>query len=359
MRWSILAAAVLSSALAIPLLADEVQFKNGDKITGTIESMEGGKMVIKSKVAGKITVDMKDVKTFATDAPISIRLKDSKTTITQKVAASQPGEVALAPGGPLAPQAVPLAGINYLNFKEDWTGTITASGALSRGNTESENLNLAIHMLRRTENDRITVDAGYLYGRQRITTATATGTTSIVSETQNDWFIGGQYDYYFNEIDKRLYAYANAKLERDTISGISVRLTPGGGIGYELFDRPDLHFHPEGGLSLLYRDFTHDGGTEETVALRLAYHYDRKLADKVFFIHNFEYFPGLDSIGDYYFDTDAGIRATLTDKMFVEFKVQEQYESEPAPLTPIPHIKLHPHKGHNDTQFMLGVGWNF
>ena len=44
----------------------------------------------------------------------------------------------------------------------------------------------------------------------------------------------------------------------------------------------------------------------------------------------------------------AGIRTTLTDKMFAEFKVQEQYDQRPAPG-----------KGKNDTQFILGVGWNF
>ena len=171
MRWSILAAAVVSSALAVPSFADEVVFKNGDHITGKIESMEGGKMVITSKVAGKITVDIKDIKTFSSDGPVAIQLNDG-TTVNQKVDAAADGQVALAPGGNLAPQNLPLANVKYVNFSEDWTGSITASGEYVRGNTESERLDLAIHMARRTEKDRITVDAGYLYGRDRFTTST-------------------------------------------------------------------------------------------------------------------------------------------------------------------------------------------
>ena len=140
----------------------------------------------------------------------------------------------------------------------------------------------------------------------------------------------------------------NGKVERDIIAGISLRVTPGGGVGYDFFDRPDFHLHGEGGISWLYRDYTHGGGTQETVAARLAYHIDKKINDKVTLFHDFEYFPGLDSINDYYFDTDAGVRVTLTEKMFAEFKIQEQYDQRPAPG-----------KGHNDTQFILGVGWNF
>ena len=67
---------------------------------------------------------------------------------------------------------------------------------------------------------------------------------------------------------------------------------------------------------------------------------------KVF--HDFEYLPGLDSINNYFFDTDAGIRADITEKMFTEFKVQYQYDSRPAPG-----------RGSNDIRYILGVGWSF
>src|SRR5258708_5550433 len=102
MRWSLVAVALTAAAMASSSSADEVIFKNGDRLTGTIESREGGKLVIKTAVAGKVTVDVKDVKTMASDRPISLKLKDG-TVVHQKVDAGPDGQVALAPGGALQP----------------------------------------------------------------------------------------------------------------------------------------------------------------------------------------------------------------------------------------------------------------
>jgi putative salt-induced outer membrane protein YdiY len=306
--------------------------------------MEGGKMVFKSDKAGKVTVDMKDLKTFSSTGPISIKLNDG-TVVHAKIDAGPDGQIGVAPGGALQGQNLPVASIKTVNFKEDWTGTITAGGELARGNTDTDTLNLAFNLVRRTERDRFTIDGGFLYGRQRTETTVAGVTTSSKSETANDWFIAAKYDYFFNP---KLYGYINGRLERDLIAGISLRVTPGAGLGYQWADDPDFHFRTEGGISYLYRSYTHDGGTAESVAVRLAYHIDKKLNDKVSVFHNLEYFPGLDSINDYFFLTDAGIRASMTEKMFAEFKIQEQYDSQPAPG-----------KGHNDTRFILGVGINF
>lgn len=338
MRSCFLAALMGALAAGAGARADEVTFKNGDHLTGKIENVEGGKLILTSKVAGKVTVDLKDVKTFSSDGTIAIKLSDG-TVINQKVSAGPDGTIALAPGGALAPQNVPVANIKYINFSDKWTGSITAGGALTRGNTSTETLNLAVDMVRRTENDRFTIDAGFLYGRQKDQSTKAT------TETENDWFIGGKYDYFFTP---QLYGYANARVERDLIAGVSLRLTPGGGVGYQWIDQPDFHLQTEGGISWLYREYTHNGGTSETVAARAAYHVDKKLSPGVAVFHNFEYYPGLDTINDYFFDTDAGIRADLTDKMFTEFKAIEKYDSQPAPG-----------KGHNDTQFVLSVGLNF
>ena len=50
------AAAALLVCLAAAASADEVRFKNGDRLTGKITSAEGGKLKITSKVAGDVTV---------------------------------------------------------------------------------------------------------------------------------------------------------------------------------------------------------------------------------------------------------------------------------------------------------------
>src|ERR1700744_692397 len=49
--------------------ADEVIFKNGDRITGKIDVYDGTKLVMKSGPAAKVEIDLKTVKTFSTDGP--------------------------------------------------------------------------------------------------------------------------------------------------------------------------------------------------------------------------------------------------------------------------------------------------
>ena len=82
-------------ALAIAVMpglvahADEVVFKNGDRVTGTIKSTAGGKLTIDTKVAGVITVDLGDVQSFSTDTPVQLKLKD-KTVMRDQIKSNQP-----------------------------------------------------------------------------------------------------------------------------------------------------------------------------------------------------------------------------------------------------------------------------
>ncbi|HEX4796379.1 MAG TPA: DUF481 domain-containing protein [Humisphaera sp.] len=318
-------------------LADQIVFKNGDRLTGKIVSMDGGKLVVKSAVAGAVTVDLKDVSTFSTDGPIEIHLNDG-TVLKQPVAVDKEGTIS-AGGADMKPETISLGAVKSINPPNGtWTGSVTVGGSFARGNTDSDSINASAHVVRRGENDRITADAGYFWSREHVPGV------SGKHETENNWFISPKYDYFFQP---KLYGYANARIERDLIAKLSLLFSPGVGVGYQWVEKPDFHFNTEGGLSWLYRDFSNDG-TTESAALRLAYHIDKKLNDKVTVFHDLEYLPGLDSINNYFFDTDAGIRTTLTEKMFAEIKLDFKYNSIPAPG-----------QQNSDTRFLVGVGWNF
>ena len=73
--------------------ADVVALKNGDRVTGVIESLAEGKLHMKSDTMGEIAIDLANVMTFSTDEPIELVFKDG-TVIHQKVAAAQEGTVA-------------------------------------------------------------------------------------------------------------------------------------------------------------------------------------------------------------------------------------------------------------------------
>jgi len=338
MNRAIVVASMVCFCLTSLALSDEIQFINGDRLTGKIKSAADGKMVISTDVAGDVTVDMAKVKTFTTTEPIEIHVGE-KNVIKTTVAAGPQGSVQAAGGGGMAGGAVAIKDIKTINPPPvKWTGAVAANGLMTRGNSNTENLGITVDATRRAEIDRITFSAAYLYGRQK------DPDTNVRSTTTDNWFLFGKYDYFFS---KKFYGFLSARVERDRIAELKLRFTPAGGVGYQWIEKPDMNFLTEAGLAWVYEDFE-NADSADHFALRLAYHFDRKFNDKVNFFHNLEYLPSIEDISDFNFNTDAGVRVTMTKNMFTEFKVEWKHDNEPAPGA-----------AENDLRYLLGVGWAF
>ena len=346
-RWSTLAAlaAVVAGLGAAAARADEVLFNNGDRLSGTVLSAEGGKLKIKTKVAGEVTVDLKDVKTFTTDAPVEVRTKGGGVITGRAAASRAPGAVRLpaadgaaAPGGAAA-REVPLAEVKHINLDQAWTGAVIAGAQFARGNTYADQANVSFDAVRRTADDRLTLNAAYNFGRQR-DTDTGDKETSI-----DNWFAAAKYDYFFTE---RFYGYGSFRYEKDRIAELDRRAVPSLGVGYLWADEADFKFDTEAGLAFVHEKFE-SGDTNDALSLRLAYHVKKDLwDDKVSLFHNLEYFPSLERIDDFLVITDAGVRAALTERLFAEYKIEYRYDATPAEGL-----------DKNDYRHVVGVGWKF
>jgi len=337
LRKLILAFVALAAACTVAR-ADEVVFNNGDKLTGKIVSADGAKLIIETTVAGKVTVDLSNVKTFSTDGPVELRLKDGSTLKDSIGPGEADGAVATKGSGNVAAQPLPIANIAKINPQENWTGSIVAGALITRGNSNTDNVNVSIDAVRRREDDRMTASAAYLYGKQE------DPSTGDDSTTVDNWFLLGKYDYFLSE---KTYLYALGRVERDRIANLDLRVSPSVGVGYQWIERPDFNFSTEAGVGWVYEDYE-TGDSEDHFAGRLAYHVDKKLNDKVSVFHNLEYLPSLEDIEDFNLNTDLGIKASMTERMFTQFKVEWKYDAEPAPGAE-----------KNDLRYILGVGWDF
>src|SRR3954471_4765882 len=327
-----MAALVLCAATAA--LGDEVRMKNGDRLTGKVTEASGGKLKVSSAAAGDVTIDLKDVDTFSTDEPVEVRLKDGRILRERLQASETTGVVTAADGTP-----VTFADVKSISSKgAHWTGALVVGGLITRGNSDTESLNASIEATRRGDFDRISATAGYIYSRQK------DPDTGNKSTTADNWFAAGKYDYFFSE---KVYGFASLRAEHDTIAALDLRLTPSVGVGYQWLERPDINFNTEAGLAWVYEDYA-SGGSDNHIAARLAYHFNKKFNDKVAFLHNLEYLPSLEDLSDFNLNADAGIRATLTKTMFAEFKFEWRYDATPAPDA-----------SNNDLRYLLGVGWTF
>jgi putative salt-induced outer membrane protein YdiY len=320
-------------------LADEIQFKNGDRLSGKIDRLEDGKLVITTAVAGEVKVSLADVKTFSTEGPIEIHLADGNV-INQKIVSAEAGKIATAPGAAIQGKDIPLEQIKKVNpVKVKWTGDLSAGLLLTRGDSYSDNFSLALNAMRRGEDDRITFGAAYLYGKTR---SPDTGEKSV---TTDNWFAQLKYDYFFAP---KWYGYGQARVEKDRIAELDLRLMAGAGVGYQWIERETLNFSTEAGLTWLFEDYSNATPKSDTIAVRLAYHVDHKLNENVALFHNLQYFPSLEDLSDYFITTDAGVRAGLTKSMFAEFKVELNYDSTPAEGATTSNLR-----------WIINVGWAF
>jgi putative salt-induced outer membrane protein len=321
-------------ALTLPAKADEVLFNNGDKITGTVLSSDGTKLKLKSAVAGEISVDLKDVKSVTTDTPVQMRLKDKSIVRRNLAPATQPHAVT-ADG-----RTIGFDDIKRINTKQEWTGSILANGSLARGNTHTEDLGIAADAtLRRDDewhDDRFNLAAAYNFGKQKV--------NGVNTTSADNWFAQAKYDKFLTD---KLYAYAMMRYDHDRLAFLNYRLAPGIGLGYQWIESPDFNLSTEAGVSYVYEDYSNDGN-QDRVALRLAYHIDKKLNESVSVFHNLEWLPAFNDPADYNLNADAGIKAKLTGSLFSELKAVYQRDSTPAPGAE-----------KNDIRFILGVGWQF
>jgi len=94
--------------------------------------------------------------------------------------------------------------------------------------------------------------------------------------------------------------------------------------------------------------YTDPDETRSYAAARLAYHLDKTFNSHVKGFHNLEFIPDIEEIQAVLVDTDVGLRAAMTERMFVEAKAQMAYNSQPAD-----------NREKKDLRYTLGVGWTF
>lgn len=338
------ALALLGLAAAGRAAADEIFFKNGDRLTGEIVTMEGGKMKFKSKTLGELTVPMSELEAFKSDGELDLRLGDG-TAARARVEDGATGEVRVAPGTP-GERKIPPQAIRAINPGGGWSGQVLFGGQLARGNTDTESASFNADVERKTDIDRWTAGGTYLFGRQK-----DQDTGEKVTTTDN-WNVRTKYDYFINP---QWYAYGNVKVESDEIARLRLRVTPGAGMGYQWTDAPEFKFSTEAGLTYVYERFDpseepEDGFRDrrEYLGGRLAYKMEGQAVENVNWFHNVEYLPSFMDLNDYMVNADLGLRVAMTGSLFLEYKFTFSYDAQPAPGA-----------GNTDLRHLLSIGVRF
>jgi putative salt-induced outer membrane protein YdiY len=248
-------ALILLLAVASAAFGDEVTVKNGDQLNGKIVKSDGKTLVLHTDFAGDLTIDLAKITHIKTDQELHITTKEKKTVVGTVTANDGTFQVATKAG------SVEVAVANIVTIRNDaeqaayekslhpgllhgWNGGANAGFSLAEGNSETENLALAVNLVHPTEKDKITVYVSSVYTNNGLVSP------SVVANLVQ---AGLEYDY---NLGPRLFANATATFISNALQDLDLRSIYGGGLGVHAIKSSKTTLDLIGGLNYTHETYS-------------------------------------------------------------------------------------------------------
>lgn len=297
--------------------ADEVLLKNGDRLTGKVTKVQGGKVYLESKSLGKVTLRVAEVEKATLDTPMVFSLKDGSRVEARVLTAEAP-KARSGPAEGLAIGFVELKdegdGVGKLN------GTLTASYSGVVSNTETQHLRADAKLWTRFEGGRLDFDGYYQY-------ATEKKKDQDRSITENRWELGAQYS---RDLSNQMYVYGNARYSRDPIRELDRRFIAGAGLGKNFVHNETTTFSGQVGAAYVNEKYLDGSEDRDYVTFAVSYDLTHKLSDNVMFYHDLTWLPALRDQDGTIIYTSAGVQFKLSEAWSLDARVRLDYHSKPA-----------------------------
>jgi len=324
-------AAVLVLVVSAAALGDVVTLKDGSRIVGTVERLEGGQLSIATEFAGTIVVDYSLVSSVETAQPMNVQAASgSKLVGTVKatpgsekaVVETEEGDVGVNveniegiwPQGEPSPQERVLqAQIDAARGK--WTATFEAGLVSQEGNTKRFNARGRAQIQHQTDKDLLRFSLSGEYAEENRKRSAA------------EVKAGAYFEHLFTE---RFFGYAKLDLEYDEFERLDLRLSAVGGGGYYWLKKADHEFKTRAGLGYLH-ELYQSGRTVDSAQAELGFDYRVDIAPWLQFINSSTWYPTFDGLDDYRLVSDSAFLIPLGDSDIWKLKLGAEYEYKSLP----------------------------
>jgi len=312
--------AVLTIALCTSLCADEIQMKNGDRITGKIETMENKNLTVNTSYAGKIVIQWAQVEYVETDSAVHVVLED-ETAADGFLKTTNAGYLQLVANDVIEPLRFVVGQVKGINPPSvpsvQVSGRINTGLDIRKGNTDTEAYHFDGELGVRTKRNRHTVGAEM--NREE----------ESAKKTSDNWRLYMNYDHF---LTKKEFFFANASFEQDDIRDLTLRKTVGGGSGYQFFESELINFSVRGGLAYVNSDYSVDDQDNDYTAGQWTIEYDQYFFDKFFqFFHLHEGIISVEDTKDMVIRTRTGLRIPLRKGFITTLQYNWDWDNAPAP----------------------------
>jgi putative salt-induced outer membrane protein YdiY len=300
---------------AIGAAEDEVKLKNGDRLTGKVTSLAGGKLILETAHSGPLKIDWSQVVSVKTDNPVKVRLA-TKEELEGKLSPGADGRLKIETQGAAAPVEVDPAKVTHFNKPPtQWHGSVTASGKATDGNTHVRSFLIAGEGVRETEDDLLLIRAIFRYAQ-----------TSGVLTERNGYGIG-KYNY---KITPAFYAYVSEELLSDTFKDLRIGTVTSAGFGYEILKQKEIDLSTEAGIAYFTNDFKVASdeshlGARVSLKLRVALPFGFELKDM------FTIYPNFENSQDYQLRNEATLGTALGGGWTLLGGIITEYDNRPTP----------------------------
>lgn len=323
--------------MATSSAADTLWLKNGDRVTGTIELLEGGKLVMNTEMAGRIRVNVEDIKTFESEHLLLIKTQGEAERALSVSASEIPGVINVVNGAP-EPLALEIGQIQQMleprPIIQDWVWSGDATAALDIKNTTTDQRDLDLAFNTRARHGDWRHVLGGEFERDYRDDV----------KSRHVWQADYDVSWFF---DEKWFWQTAAGYQRDHLSEIARRKQFGMGPGYEWWNDALGRFETSARLDRVQLE-NRDGSTDSFNALGLQWELRRYLYGKRFeAIHSAEALVPGDPAINFAMDAELGVRYLLNSWASLSLLTEWDYVNGEA------------ENSINHTRYRLGfgIGW--
>lgn len=315
-QLSFCSVACFVSVVAAVCRADQITLSNGDRLTGTVQRLSGGKVVIETDYAGEIPVDLKSITSIVTEGEMTVVLDDDTRTFGRLSGDGERLQVAGDTGPIDAGRVTSILPGRVTGDEWKVSGRINVGASDSSGNTEVTRIHGDAEVIARKARNRYTLGGRGNYASDRDT------------ETESNATAYAKYDRFLTE---KWYLYANTSFENDKFKDLRLRSTLGVGTGYQFFDTPRTILSLEGGIDYVHTDF-YTQPTDDYPAARVSTRFAYWLwQDILQFFHDNSVYMSLQASEDAFARTQTGLRFPLRNNFLATAQLNLDWDGNPAP----------------------------
>ena len=312
MKKAILLVAIVA-ALVSTVFADQITLKNGDRLTGTIVKSDGKVLVLKTEAAGEVTVKFDAIQTITTPGDLNVGLSDGKAVVGSVTTDGDKLVIATKTAGPVeaaksnvttlrspAEQAAYEKSL-HPGLMEGWNGGLNLGFAITRGNSETKNLNIAFTANRKGLRDKLSLYENSIYAANDQAAASPHTTASSIGG-------GVRYD---RDLNPRTFVFVNGDFYHDALQSLDLRALFGGGFGLHAIKNPETTLDLLAGVNYTHEHYssfvlpplppgtTVPAVTHSLAGLTLGDELMHKLGKSTVFTQNLYLYPDLSQTGEY------------------------------------------------------------